>query len=93
VNWLEDVDGTRTELPGKVTMALTRGQLVVHEQAGAGGYGDPLKRDPGRVLDDILDGKLSVEAGQTHYGVVLTTDARDVDLAATRECRAARRRG
>jgi len=93
LNWLEDTDGAHTELPGKVTMPLTKGQLVVHEQAGAGGYGDPLKRDPQRVLEDILDGKLSAEAGRMHYGVVLTADAQGVDLSATQECRAEQHAG
>ncbi|MGB7241728.1 MAG: hydantoinase B/oxoprolinase family protein, partial [Sulfitobacter sp.] len=91
VNWLEDVDGTRSQLPGKVTMPLTKGQLVIHEQAGAGGFGNPLERDAQRVVDDILDGKLSSAAGQMHYGVVLTPDGKGVDIAATLECRTARR--
>ncbi len=88
VNWLEDPDGTRRDLPGKVTMPLTKGQLVVHEQAGAGGFGDPLKRDPHRVLADVMDGKLSEGAARSLYGIVLSADGGGIDIKAT-----ARRRG
>ncbi|MCY4292361.1 MAG: hydantoinase B/oxoprolinase family protein [Roseovarius sp.] len=83
VNWLEEPDGTRRDLPGKVTMPLAKGQLVVHEQAGAGGFGDPLKRDPRRVLADVADEKLSAGAALSHYGIVLNADDGDIDIEAT----------
>ncbi len=87
VNWLEKPDGTCVDLPGKVTMPLRQGELVVHEQAGAGGYGNPFKRNPGRVLEDILDEKLSEAAGRDKYGVILTDDRRAVDDVATQAYR------
>lgn len=40
-----ELDGEWRELPSKVTMTLPRGALVVHEQAGAGGFGPPGERD------------------------------------------------
>lgn len=87
VNWLEEPDGTRQDLPGKVTMPLTKGQLVVHEQAGAGGFGDPLSRDPENVLADVMDGKLSVRTAEAQYGVILNDMADSVDLKATSQQR------
>jgi len=90
-NWLEDADGTRRELPGKVTMPLTEGQLVIHEQAGAGGYGNPFSRDPDRVLEDVLDGKQTAGAAKEQYGVVLAADGKGVDRTATERLRALRR--
>jgi N-methylhydantoinase B len=48
---------------------------------GGGGYGDPLKRDPAGVLNDVLDGKVSVDAARNSYGVVVV--GRHVDEAAT----------
>lgn len=90
-NWLEDADGTRRELPGKVTMPLTEGQLVIHEQAGAGGYGNPFSRDPDRVLEDVLDGKQTAGAAEEQYGVVLAADGKGVDRTATERLRALRR--
>ena len=38
---------------------------------GGGGYGDPFERDPERVLDDVVNGYVSVEAAERDYGVVV----------------------
>lgn len=57
---------------------------------GGGGYGDPLTRDPERVLADVEDGYVSVERARKDYGVVLHVvnaelDEYEVDLEATIE--------
>jgi N-methylhydantoinase B len=54
-----------------------------------GGYGDPLLRDPERVLADTSAG-LTADAAARVYGVVI--DGENVDPQATREKRAAIRR-
>ncbi|MGH2542647.1 MAG: hydantoinase B/oxoprolinase family protein, partial [Ardenticatenaceae bacterium] len=38
---------------------------------GGGGYGNPFERDPGRVLDDVVNGYVSIEAAERDYGVVV----------------------
>lgn len=38
---------------------------------GGGGYGDPLERDPKRVLEDVIDGYVTVEGAEVDYGVVI----------------------
>jgi N-methylhydantoinase B len=38
---------------------------------GGGGYGDPFARPPERVLDDVVDGYVSLEAAERDYGVVI----------------------
>jgi N-methylhydantoinase B len=58
-----------TSLPGKVTMTVPQGALIVHEQAGGGGYGDPLARDAGLVREDVADGKISREFAREHHGL------------------------
>ena len=64
---------------------LCRGDVVHHASAGGGGFGDPLDRDPGRVLDDVLDGKVSVGAARERYGVVVRAGAVDeAETAAVR---------
>jgi len=40
--------------------------------AGGGGFGDPLERDPQRVLQDVIDDYVSVERAALDYGVVIT---------------------
>jgi len=43
---------------------------VIIRSAGGGGWGDPLARDPMRVIEDIRDGMVSVEGAKSEYGVV-----------------------
>jgi N-methylhydantoinase B len=38
---------------------------------GGGGYGNPLERDPQAVLDDVVNGYVSLEAAERDYGVVI----------------------
>ena len=39
---------------------------------GGGGWGDPLDREPELVLRDVIEGRVSRQAPQRDYGVVLT---------------------
>ncbi|SJM59470.1 hydantoinase B/oxoprolinase family protein [Gulosibacter sp. 10] len=64
-------------LPNKVTMSIPKGTGVRHQMAGAGGFGDPLERDPGAVLEDVLDDRISREFARREYGVVIDGDAID----------------
>jgi len=68
-------------LPSKLTMNMKKGDLFRHEVAGAGGWGDPLERDPARVLQDVRNEFVSEQAAREDYGVVIAGDA--VDKAAT----------
>jgi N-methylhydantoinase B len=43
---------------------------------GGGGYGDPFQRDPKAVLNDIVNGYVSIEAASRDYGVVVTSSKR-----------------
>ncbi|HLH68146.1 MAG TPA: hydantoinase B/oxoprolinase family protein [Candidatus Dormibacteraeota bacterium] len=53
-----------------------------------GGYGDPLERDPERVLDDVIDEFISLESARSLYGVVINPLTLQVDHKATAELRA-----
>ena len=55
-------------------------------EPGGGGYGEPLDREPERVLEDLLDEKISPEVCRDVYGVVVVDGT--VDLAATAARRA-----
>ena len=50
------------------------GECYEYHYGGGGGWGDPLDRPAERVLDDVLDEYVSVEAARRDYGVVLTGD-------------------
>lgn len=45
------------------------GDVVSYYSPAGGGYGDPLDRDPGKVLDDVLDEFISVDHAEDVYGV------------------------
>jgi N-methylhydantoinase B len=79
---------------GKQSRAFAYGAVISFQQSGAGGYGDPLERDPARVLEDVMDDYVSVAAARADYGVVITGDGFDlrVDEAATLALRASRTR-
>ena len=80
-------DGKVSTLPAKFTMTMKRGDVLHHVQPGGGGFGDPLERDPARVLDDVRNEKISVEAARRDYGVAVDTSTWTVDRAATARLR------
>ena len=77
-----------TALPGKVTRTIHRGDVFRYEQAGGGGLGDPLDRDPVAVLRDVRNEYVSCEAAVAEYGVLIDQDRWAVDEAATAAQRA-----
>ena len=83
--------GEKRELPTMPMEAhvLERGDTFTHVSAGGGGFGDPFEREPEAVLEDVLDGKVSVAAARERYGVVIVAGA--LDTMSTAELRAARR--
>jgi N-methylhydantoinase B len=79
--------GEVVELASKIDQVpVSTGDRLVFRTAGAGGWGDPLERDPQLVLRDVLRDLVSAEVARRDYGVVLDGDA--VDDAATRAERA-----
>jgi N-methylhydantoinase B len=74
-------------LPSKLTMTIRHGDVFRHEVAGAGGWGDPLRRDPEMVLRDVRNELVSPAAARRDYGVVLTGTPPSIDAAATQELR------
>jgi N-methylhydantoinase B len=60
--------GERIELPSKTNFDLRRGDRLVIEIAGGGGFGDPARREPEHVRRDVEDGYLSPERALEIYG-------------------------
>src|SRR6185437_5880135 len=77
-------------LPSKVTRMLRQGEVVIHEQAGGGGYGKAFARDPERVAQDVWNEKITADFARAQYGVVVDAASGRLDRAATAALRAER---
>ena len=76
----------RIETPPMVSkmvgIKIKRGERLLLETPGGGGYGPPRERAPDSVARDVRLGYVSKEAAQTAYGVALRPDG-TVDETAT----------
>jgi N-methylhydantoinase B len=80
---LRKADGRDMPMPSKMPYKkVGKGDKFVVVGPAGGGYGDPKKRDPGRVLGDVLDGFVTVDEARKLYGVAISSDM-TVDAAAT----------
>ena len=65
-------DGSVTRMGHKTTsLPLEKGDVIRVVTPGAGGYGDPLRRPAEAVLRDVMEKKVSVQAAEKVYGVVI----------------------
>ena len=66
---------------------LRRGDILLLETGGGGGHGHPFDRPASRVLEDIENGFVSVEAARRDYGVLLRDGAVDEEATAVLRAR------
>jgi N-methylhydantoinase B len=85
-NALNPGTANEQDLEPKFTMDVQAGDVLLHELAGPGGWGDPLERPPVDVLDDVVDELVSEAGARRDYGVVINGHA--IDAAATNALRA-----
>jgi len=72
---------------GKKTMNITKGDVFSLITAGAGGWGDPLERDPELILNDVRNEKVSIKRARETYGVVIDEAAMIVNIFETEKLR------
>ncbi len=70
-------------LPGKTQLPIRSGERLLYWITGSGGHGNPNERDPKMVLEDVLNGRVSVERAREDYGVVICDDTLDSEATAT----------
>ena len=89
---LLESDGGQRELPAKmfIDFPVKAQDRLLHIQPGAGGYGDPWRRDPHRVLEDVLDEKMTVAYAERAYGVVIDPRTLQIDQERTASLKQAR---
>ncbi|GGJ28126.1 hydantoinase B/oxoprolinase family protein [Neoroseomonas lacus] len=71
------------------TFTAGPGDIIRITSPGGGGRGDPLEREPARVLRDVSCAYITQEAAEIDYGVIIRDGA--VDAAATQSLRESRR--
>ncbi|MFQ5540078.1 MAG: hydantoinase B/oxoprolinase family protein [Candidatus Binatia bacterium] len=59
---------------------LMNGDQFRLERPGGGGMGNPLKRDPEKVLEDVRQGYVSIECAEREYGVAIRLTSVDFSL-------------
>jgi N-methylhydantoinase B len=86
--------GTSCErlLKNMETREVKRGEVIRIERTGGGGYGDPFEREAERVLEDVLNGYVSIQKARTDYGVVIDPENLKIDHEATLEERKTKER-
>ena len=84
---LDEVGGTARQLP-YCEFDIGKNEVLYMRMSSGGGYGDPLEREPERVLNDVENGIVSIEEAREIYGVVLARNDLVLDLAATERERA-----
>lgn len=94
--WLKRKDGSIEPVASKCDhVKVFPGDELYYQTWGAGGYGDPLTREPERVQKDVRFRLVSVEKARNEYGVAIDASSFKIDQAATEKLRAelAARRG
>jgi N-methylhydantoinase B len=82
--------GSHRVLPALMTevLPLTKNDVYRHVMSGGGGYGDPLDREPERVLRDVIE-KVTISHAAREYGVIIMpSEPPAIDREATLRCRA-----
>jgi len=67
-------NGQEEVIPSKALTVLNKGDRLIVETPGGGGYGDPRKHDPAKVARDVARGYYSREQAEALFGVRFKPD-------------------
>ena len=76
-------EGGEENIPSKLMTYMKTGDRMRVLTTGGGGYGDPLERDPEKVLEDVIENRVSPKAAYEIYGVVLNKEQSAINLLET----------
>ncbi|MCR4266820.1 hydantoinase B/oxoprolinase family protein [Nitratireductor sp. ZSWI3] len=82
--WRDGKPHVPPHLSKEQDIPLKAGDRVAVGTPGGGGYGDPFRRAPEKVLRDVALGYYTADEAEELFGVVLSGDGTAVDEAATR---------
>ncbi len=67
-SFIRRAGGGEEIIPSKIATTLHKGDRLIIETAGGGGYGDPHGRPAEHVREDVRNGKVSEDAARSVYG-------------------------
>ncbi|EHK76543.1 5-oxoprolinase [Sinorhizobium meliloti CCNWSX0020] len=70
-SWKVTSSDEEVSLPAFAETVIEKGSKIAFKACGGGGYGNPLDRDPRRVLESVNRGWLSPEKAKEAYGVAV----------------------
>jgi N-methylhydantoinase B len=81
---VEDIEnGEHYWIPAKsFDQVPTPEDAIIYAWASAGGYGDPIERDPEMVREDVIAGRVPRDWGTEAYGVVLDGEGSQITVNA-----------
>lgn len=79
---LDEIGGEHEILPPHVETDMSVSDVYFTHWQGGGGYGDPLRRDPEKVVQDLTSLLISATTATHVYGVIVDCDGK-LDAAAT----------
>ncbi len=65
-NWIYR-DGQWQQVAGKITATIKKGDIVRHDQSGAGGHGDPHERCKDLIENDLWNGKITLVYARENF--------------------------
>jgi N-methylhydantoinase B len=77
----------REKTTGAIYDSFEPEEVLINHSGGGGGWGDPLKRDPEKVLWDVINEYVSIESAKNDYGVVIDPATMTIDESATAQLR------
>ena len=80
-------NGEKEDIPSKRDYDLNEGDEIHSVSSGGGGFGDPLKRKPEYTLQDVLDGRVSLDQAANDYGVVIDEESMSINQEKTTKLR------
>lgn len=75
---------TEINLSSKTTLQLEFGDTISYRTSGGGGYGNPFTRNPQKVLEDYLQGKISYKRAHDKYGVEIDINKKEINYIKTK---------